>query len=348
VANPEHYEILLQGVEAWNKWRETYPDITPDLSEAYLFGVNLYGGNDITNLTKVNLSGAELKGARLIRVNLEGANLVRAKLHWADLRDADLSGANLREANLVGTVFGEFNCYWDATLDTYIAITGVTRFDGTDFSHARMGSTVFDKVDLSTAKGLDTVKHDHASTIGVDTLYFSQGRIPEVFLRGAGIPERLITYIPSLLDDPLQFYSCFISYSSKDEEFAKRLYNDLQSEGVRCWFAPEHLKIGDRLRVRIDESIRLYDKLLLVLSENSVSSEWVGDEVEAALEKEEGPGGKAVLFPLRLDDAVMEIKLGWPAKVRRTRHIGDFSDWKNHDSYKKAFERLMRDLKASG
>lgn len=160
------------------------------------------------------------------------------------------------------------------------------------------------------------------------------------------MPEDFITYMRSLTAKAIEFYSCFISYSSKDEEFARRLHNDLQSEGVRCWFAPEDLKIGDRFRVTIDESIRLYDKLVLVLSENSVSSEWVGDEVEAALEKEEGQGGKVVLFPLRLDDAVMEIKEGWPAKVRRTRHIGDFSDWKNHDSYKKAFERLMRDLKA--
>lgn len=152
----------------------------------------------------------------------------------------------------------------------------------------------------------------------------------------------------SLTAKAIEFYSCFISYSSKDEEFAKRLYNDLQDKGVRCWFAPEDLKIGDRFRVRIDESIRLHDKLLLVLSENSVSSEWVGDEVEAALEKEVGQGGKVVLFPLRLDGAMMEIKSGWPAKVRRTRHIGDFSDWKSHDSYKKAFERLMRDLKAGG
>ena len=38
---------------------------------------------------------------------------------------------------------------------------------------------------------------------------------------------------------PIEFYSCFISYSSKDEEFAKRLHADLQSNGVRCWFAPE-------------------------------------------------------------------------------------------------------------
>jgi hypothetical protein len=32
--------------------------------------------------------------------------------------------------------------------------------------------------------------------------------------------------------------------------------------------------------------------------------------------------------------------------IRRTRHIGDFSRWKDHDAYQQAFERLLRDLKA--
>ena len=345
MANPEHLEILMQGVKVWNEWRRANLQIAPDLSEAYLFGANLYGGNEITNLNDVNLSGAEMKGANLIRVDLERANLSKAKLHWADLRSADLRGANLREANLVGTVFGEFNCFWDATLDTYTAITGVTLFDGADFNGARMGMTVFDNVDLSAATGLDTVSHDHASTIGVNTLYKSKGHIPEVFLRRAGVPENLITYLPSFLDDPIQFYSCFISYSSKDQEFAKRLYNDLQSEGVRCWFAPEDIKIGDKFRLRIDESIRVYDKLLLVLSEHSVSSQWVEKEVETAMEREREQN-KTMLFPVRLDNSVNEIKMGWPADVRRTRHVGDFTRWKDHDSYREAFDRLLRDLKA--
>src|SRR6266436_5046549 len=99
---------------------------------------------------------------------------------------------------------------------------------------------------------------------------------------------------------PIQFYSCFISYSSKDQEFAERLHADLQSKNVRCWFAPEDLKIGDRFRVRIDESIRLYDKLLLILSEHSLASNWVAYEVEKALNKEP-EGTPNVLFPIRLD-----------------------------------------------
>jgi hypothetical protein len=53
-----------------------------------------------------------------------------------------------------------------------------------------------------------------------------------------------------------------------------------------------------------------------------------------------------VLFPIRLDNAVMETDEAWAADIRRTRHIGDFSEWKNRDSYQKGFARLLRDLKA--
>jgi hypothetical protein len=146
---------------------------------------------------------------------------------------------------------------------------------------------------------------------------------------------------------PIEFYSCFISYSSKDQEFAERLHADLRSKNVRCWFAPEDLKIGDKLRPSFDEAIRIHDKLMVLLSEHSVSSPWVEKEVETAFEKERREK-RTVLFPIRLDDAVMETNEAWAADIRRGRHIGNFRDWKNHDSYKKAFERLLRDLKAEG
>ena len=164
------------------------------------------------------------------------------------------------------------------------------------------------------------------------------------FLRGIGLPDTFIDYLPSLLGEPLQFYSCFISYSSKDQKFAERLHADLQNKGVRCWFAPEDLKIGARTRPAIDEAIRIRDKLLLILSEKSIQSDWVEKEVETAFE-EESRRKRTVLFPIRLDNTVMETNEAWAADIRRTRNIGDFRHWKDNDAYQKAFERLIRDLK---
>ena len=67
--------------------------------------------------------------------------------------------------------------------------------------------------------------------------------------------------------------------------------------------------------------------------------------METAFEQERRDN-KTVLFPVRLDDAVMETQNAWAADVKRTRQIGDFRDWKNHDSYQKSLERLLGDLKA--
>lgn len=69
------------------------------------------------------------------------------------------------------------------------------------------------------------------------------------------------------------------------------------------------------------------------------------EEVEAAREKERKQK-KSVLFPIRLDDAVMKTTQAWAASLRRTRHIGEFGNWKDYDQYKKAFDRLLRELKA--
>jgi hypothetical protein len=177
-------------------------------------------------------------------------------------------------------------------------------------------------------------------------VYRSKGKIAESFLRGAGVPDSFIKYMHSLAGAGLEYYSCFISYSNKDKEFADRLYADLQSKEVLCWLASEDLKIGDRFRQRIDDAIRVHDKLLVVLSETSVNSTWVGLEVERAFEKERvSKKEKVVLFPIRLDDAVMKTNQAWASDIRRERHIGDFSNWQNYNSYQKAFQRLLRDLR---
>jgi hypothetical protein len=76
-----------------------------------------------------------------------------------------------------------------------------------------------------------------------------------------------------------------------------------------------------------------------------VNSDWVEQEVETALARERKEQ-RLILFPIKMDDAVMEVETGWPALIRNTRHIGDFRKWKHHSSYRKAFAKLVRDLRA--
>lgn len=311
MANPEHLEILKQGTEAWNQWREAHREIIPDLNNADLRNADL---------SRIDLTFAELRGADFSAVDCD----------FTVLRFARLNGANFTSSEL-----------------GFIDFTGAT-LGGADFTDVILSSTWFVDNNLSLVKGLETVNHDGPSHLSIDTIYKSRGNIPEVFLRGCGLPESFIVQIQALIAamQPIQFYSCFISYSSKDQGFAERMHADLQAGGVRVWFAPHDMKIGAHIRPTIDESIRVYDKLLLVLSEASVSSQWVEQEVGTALRKERQPGAGTVLFPVRLDDTVFEIGEGWPALVKDTRHVGDFTRWKDHDSYRRAFARLLRDLKA--
>jgi hypothetical protein len=275
----------------------------------------------------IDLSGADLRDTILFGANLSNANLSDANLSGADLFSASLGGADLRDADL------------------RVAALRDASFSGANLSGAMLGYTVFGDVDLSTAKGLEMVDHEGPSTIGIDTIYLSQGNIPEVFLKRAGVPDSFLDYMRSLVSSPIDYYSCFISYSSKDQTFAERLHADLQSKRVRCWFAPEDLKIGAKIRTSIDESIRFHDKLLLILSQYSVASQWIEQEVERALARERKEE-KVILFPIRLDQTVMDSEEGWPALIRNTRNIGDFTRWKRHDVYQKALARLLRDLQA--
>jgi TIR domain-containing protein/pentapeptide repeat protein len=318
MANPEHLAMLNKGVEAWNEWRQTHPLTIPELV-----------GGDLTSL---KLSGKSLRirpnliGANLRVAGLRGADLTGADLRWSDLRQADLRDANLTE-----------------TLLPMVNFDGA-HLSGANFSSAFLEGTTFGNVDLSNVKGLERVQHWGPSTIGIDTIYKSKGKIPEVFLRGAGVPDGFLESLRSLTDKDRELHSCFISYSTKDQDFADKLYKSLQVQRVRCFLATEDLKIGDPFRDIIDRSIKQHDKLLLILSEHSVQSAWVRDEVEAALERER-QDDCLVLFPIRIDDAVMDTDKAWAASIRRTRHIGDFTRWKEHDAYQRAFERLLRDLK---
>src|SRR5271157_2378674 len=257
MANPEHLEILKQGVGQWNKWRKQHSAVEPDLSGANLRDAQLRKAD----LSRASLSGANLGKGDLREADLSVAHLDGADLSLSHLGGVDFSGASLMDANLGGAYLGEANLsgaflsgadFSRATL-SFANLRGASliysNLNGADLSGAQLAQahawqTLFADIDLSDAKGLDSVVHAGPSTIGIDTIYKSHGKIPEVFLRGCGVPDEFIAYIGSMVGRPIEFYSCFISYSTKDQEFADRLYADLQAKGVRCWFAPHDMRYG--------------------------------------------------------------------------------------------------------
>jgi uncharacterized protein YjbI with pentapeptide repeats len=375
VANDEHLAILSRGIVIWNGWRRDNPETRPDLRDANLRGTDLREADlSCANLSRailvsaslisaslreadlhdadlrdahlgaptlgrgVTVRGVDLRGADLIRANLVGANLRRANLSQANLSQADLSEADLTEADLSGA-----DLTW---AELYGANLSQAKLSETNLSDAILANTILGDIDLNETVGLSDCHHGAPSNVDFRTLSRS-GILPVPFLRGCGLSDNLIDYLPSLLEEAIRFYSCFISYSARDQLFADRLHADLQNKGVRCWFAPHDLPIGAKTWDAIDEAIRLRDKLLIILSEASIASDWVEDEVSKAF-AEERERKRTILFPIRIDDTVKTASEAWARKLRDQRNIGDFLQWREPAEYQKSLDRLLRDLRASG
>ena len=333
MANPEHLKILKQGVHVWNQWRtlsaaklhylDDYPQV--DLMEADLRELEL----SHANLRGVSLTASNLRCAKLGGADLRGADLFAANLDLTDLDEADLREACLRNALLNQTFLNE------AVLD-----------------EARFGGTVFARVDLRTAKGLERAIHTEPSSIDLATLFESVGRIPESFLRGCGLSEEFMRYLPSLCNRPFEFYSCFVSYSHEDKAFARLLHDRLQGHGIRCWLDEHQLLPGDDLHESIDRGIRLWDKVLLCASQASLTSWWVDGEINRAFQKEAQimkERGKKVLalIPLNLDGFLFSADYQRGKKAEITSRVAaNFVGWeKDHALFDRELEKVIRALR---
>lgn len=357
MANPEHVEIVKKGAEETARWHKAHSRENLNLSDVQLPRADL----SYCKLRGTDLIRANLRDVSLVCTELLGADLRHANLHGADVNSADLSGADLSRANLSGADLSYANLH--AAELSYANLNGASllgsnlnraNLKGADLTGSDVGETVFADVDLSQVRGLDEVRHSLACSIGIDTLVKSKGKIPKSFLKGCGVPDVWIEYLPTLIGamEPIQFYSCFLSYSSRDDAFARRLHGRLEQEKLRVWFAPEDMEGGRRFAGQIDEAIRVYDRLLLVLSEHSMDSEWVRREIKRARKKEKEIG-REVLFPIRLVDfgaigkwECLDSDSGEDlAEKVREFQIPDFSKWKEEDEFETGFASLMRDLR---
>lgn len=349
----EQVNILKKGSEFWNKWRSKNDEVEIDLRGAKL---------DFLNLRFVNLGYCDLRNASfmdcdLMRSNLRHSNLSNANFTSANLSYSNLSYAKLDYSNLVESILDQVNFSHASFINTLLRKTQLqyslfshsifldTICDNTYFTGSVFENCVFANIDLSNCVGLEVCDHSGPSTIGVDTLYKSKGKIPINFLRGIGILEEFLDYIPSLTNQPFQFYTCFISHSAKNKVFCERLYNDLQGKGIRCWYFPEDAKWGKSVWSEIDTSIKIYDKLMVVCSESSLSSGPVLREIERALKKEDS-ANTHIVFPITIDNFVFSK---WEHERKSdilNKVVGDFIGWDSDiEKYNKSLNKLIESLK---
>ena len=355
-----------------------------DLSEAHLNQANLRGVNLLqaklrnadlsdTDLRDANLSNADLRNAdfndAIVRnANFFGALLSDADLSGADLREAnlakseldrtilnhsDLNGANLNTANLCLSFLVKANLVEADLGNTELNYTYFSEADlrGANLEGTVLHGTTFVNTNLSEAKNLDKGLHHGPCTVDHQTLRIS-GPLPLSFLRGVGFSDTFIEYIPSLFGQGIQFYSAFISHSHEDKPFARRLYDVLQGRGIRCWFDEKNLTPGQDLYGGIDHGIRVWDKVLLICSEATLTSWWVNKEIEKTLEKERRLSqdrGEDVrsLVPLDLDGYIRSNKVEhrWATDIQ-SRVAADFSGWESdNDKFERQLERVIEALK---
>jgi hypothetical protein len=125
----------------------------------------------------------------------------------------------------------------------------------------------------------------------------------------------------------------FVSHSSKDKPFIRKLTADLTAQGVSVWLDEQRIRVGDSIPDQIAQGLAESDIFLIALSENSVSSEWVKRELNSAL-LDEISKRKVHILPMKLSEC--EI----PGIIRDKKYA-DFTK-----SYKEGFKELLEAIKS--
>jgi hypothetical protein len=320
VANPAHVELVQSGADATWAWRGARLDLTDsDLSGLRLRGAML----DHANFAGARLVGVDFTDSRLQEANFGGAHLIRANLDNARCGGSSFAGAllcaaSLQHAYLVRCDLSGANL---AGADLESALLTHARIAGAILDHTKLVDA-----DLHGIVGLDEVRHQGPCELGTHALLRFGHELPAAFLRGVGLSDGFIRYLPAIISSarPIDFCSIFICAASADIELARRLHNDLQAAGVRCW-----LRRASDERAELDGTIHLHDRSIVLCSAQSLSDPVISNELAAAAR----PGNRTVY--LRLDEA---------AVVPAGATTCDFRKWTDFRNYVAAFDLLMSNL----
>lgn len=141
--------------------------------------------------------------------------------------------------------------------------------------------------------------------------------------------------------------SVFMIYSSRDENTVSRLQRALSANGIEVYHPRANLRIESIFTSQIADAIQNSTYVLVVLSANSLGSQWVEQEIALALEKEYREK-RRILIPVLIDDAARRSEVFWVQNILRERQFIDFRDTESEVNYADAFANLMHRITASG
>lgn len=275
-----------------------------------------------------NLGGANLSNSRFDEAIMRGLTLCDASLENCSLVNVDLSGADLRGVSFRKSFLNGVNF-------TRAALAGA------DFTGAELSRTLLTDVDLSEVKGLDEVRHLAPSEISLSTLIASRFEITPTFLHKAGVSRGLIEDLVKGKRLSKIYQTCFLSYSSKDKVFAGQLYNSLINAGVRVFWDHFDVVPGEYLADQIMEAINEHDRLLVILSAQSMASKWVAKEIELAWFHKRESLVAVRLCPIEDIRKWTKEQANLP-DLAEVFPILDFSGWKDPADYDHAFTVLLK------
>lgn len=328
-----------------------------DLSGANLTGAHLFRAS----LPNANLTGSQLVGCSLTRANLSngtlrhavlrGADLSYANLSYANMQGADLSGANLTSADLSWSNMSGANLRGVTLTSTSLLMADLSgadlrdakivraSFDSSILHQATAGGTLFANCDLRMAIGLETIVHTAPSTISLDTLARSGGRIPQQFLLGAGVAEPLVAAQDVMRGERRTFPTTLLVAAMSDEELAERLRSGLLSAQIPAWvlYADDEDALNSGV-VSLDHTV-YYDRLALVCTdaalENPLTSRYFAELVRSGEQPNAAP-----IISLGLGELFYERK----DRLCRRLRDGEWLDFRNEETT--ALDSLVKQLSA--
>ena len=207
IEGDELLDLLRQRATEWNWFRHEHKRYRPILNSLQFPSEANFQGYDF--------SDAVLVGGEFETANFGNAQLINIDAKAARFENCSFKSADLSRANFFNARFTYCN-FTDCDLADAFLVRAIFRhckMDGANFTSAEFGETDFINVSLSGARGLGKSKHESPSNLDLATLKQS---LPIWFLRGVGLSEELISAQPLFGAEASSYYSCFISFSTKD------------------------------------------------------------------------------------------------------------------------------------